>query len=241
MDETEFDDVEVQRILQRATEQQEAAERRSLARGAGTSLDALRKIAGEVGIEPRFVDAAAREVALRRDHLPAGEFMGVPDELRVQRVLPEKVDDDEWVRIVDDLRATYGMTGHVSQYGRVREWQSGTSSTSGGTGSVIHLRLEETEAGTALTLSQNIRSQTQLPKVLGGTFGGLGVAFLALLPVVDSVPAVLAFAGLNVLAGVGILFGGMNWAGRWASRRMERFQATADRVELVAGMSERGS
>ena len=239
MDETEFDDVEVQRILERAAEQQEAAERRSLARGAGTSLNSLRKIAGEVGIEPRFVDAAAREVALRRDQQPAREFMGVPDELRVQRVLPEKVDDEEWVRIVDDLRATYGMAGHVSHYGRVREWQSGTSSASGAA-SVIHLRLEDTDDGTALSLSQNIRQQTQLPKVLGGTFGGLGVAFLALLPVVDSVPALLAFAGLNVLAGAGILFGGMNWAGRWASRRLERFQASADRVELVAGPSERG-
>lgn len=238
MDQAEFDDVEVQRILKRASEQQQASERRDLARGAGTSLTSLREIAGEVGIEPRFVDAAAREVALRRDHAPAKEFMGVPDELRIQRVLPEKVDDDEWIRIVDDLRASYGITGHVSHYGRVREWQSGASSTSG-SGSVIHLRLEETDDGTALTLSQNIRSQTQLPKVLGGTFGALGVTFLALIPAMSAVVPPLLFAGGNILAGAGILLGGMNWTGRWARRRMERFHATADRIELMAGTTER--
>ncbi len=238
MSQAEFDDVEVQRILKRASEQQQASERRELARGAGTSLSSLREIAEEVGIEPRFVDAAAREVALRRDHRPAKEFMGVPDELRIQRVLPDKVDDDEWIRIVDDLRATFGTAGHVSHYGRVREWQSGASSTSGGDYS-IHLRLEETEDGTALTLAQNIRNQTQLPKVLGATFGGLGVTFLALIPAMSAVVPPLLFAGGNILAGAGLLLGGMNWTARWARRRMERFEASADRIELLAGTTER--
>ena len=238
MDQVEFDDVEVQRILERAAEQQQAAERRGLTRRSGTSLTSLKDIAQEVGIEPRFVDAAARELALRRDHPVAKEFMGVPEELTIQRVLPERVDDDEWIRIVDDLRATYGITGHVSQYGRVREWQSGAAPNSSA-GSLIHLRLEETEDGTALTLTQSIRNQTALPKVLGATFVSLGVTFAALLPVLGVTAAGLTFAGLNVVAGGGILVGGMGWVGRWARRRMERFQSTADRIELMAGTTER--
>lgn len=239
MDQAEFDEVEVQRILKRAAEQQQAAERRSFIRGTGTSLTSLRDIAEEVGIDSRFVDAAAREVALRRDHPPAKEFMGVPDELRVQRVLPETIDDDEWIRIVDDLRATYGMTGHVSQYGRIREWQSSPSSSNGAT-SLIHLRLEDTEDGTALNLSQNIRQQTMLPKVLGATFAGAGVTFLALTALASSTLPALTFSVVNLVAGAATFFGGMNWTGRWAQRRLERFQATADRIELMAGTTERG-
>ena len=233
----EFDYVEVQRILELALEQQRRSERKALVTGGGTSLPALREIASEVGIDPRFVESAAREVARRRDTpVTKTNRMGVPDEVRADRVIPHRIDDDEWIRIVEELRTTFGVAGTVSQYGRVREWHSSASSHANA--SVAHLRLEEVDGGTAITLHQKTVAQTQLPLVLGATFATIGVTFAALLPVIGLTAGGLAFAGVNALSGAGIYAGGMGWASRWAGKRTELFERILDRIELLAGATE---
>lgn len=239
MSDEEFDDVEVQRILERALDQQKSAERRALVKGTGTSLPELRTIASEVGIDPRFIDSAAREVVVRRGAPPAKERFGVPDLLRADRVIPEEIDDEEWMRIVEEMRAAFGMTGVVSSYARVREWHSGTSSAK--EASIIQLRVETTDAGTAITLSQNTRQQTLLPTVLGMTFGAVAVTFAALVPFIGASTSAAAFIGVNALGGAGIFAGGMGWVGRWARSRGELFERLLDRIELIAGTAERGT
>lgn len=238
MSDFEFDDVEVQRILGRAAEHQQKAERQALMRRGGTSLTTLREIASEVGIDPRYVDSAAHEVALRRNGEPETTRLGVPRKVESRRVLADSVDAGEWGRVVEDLRHTFDTPGAVSEFGRVREWHSGTGASS--TTAHVHLRLEESEHGTDVSISQSMKPHLELPSVLGGVFAAVGVCFLGMLPVVDAPLAAAAFSAVNVLAGLGTYLGGMGWAGRKARQQQERMDALLDRVELLAGSSERG-
>lgn len=237
MSDFEFDDVEVQRILERAAEHQQKAERRTLARRGGTSLTTLKEIASEVGIDPRYVDSAAHEVALRKELQPETTRLGVPRKVESRRVLADAVDDGEWARIVDDLRDTFDRTGAVSEFGQIREWHSGTGTSSAS--ALVHLRLEDGEHGTTVSVSQSMKPYLELPSVLGAVFATIGVCFLGLLPVVDSPMALAAFAGVNVLTGLGTYVGGMGWAGRRARQQQERIDALLDRIELLAGSTER--
>jgi hypothetical protein len=237
MSDVEFDDVEVQRILERAAEHQQRAERKALVRRGGTSLTTLREIAAEVGIDPRHVDSAAHEVALRKEVRSDTTRLGVPRTVASRRVLTDEVDDTEWARIVDDVRRTFDRPGVVSEFGRVREWHSGTASSS--SAAVVHLKLEEGEQGTTVSVSQSMKPYLDLPAALGATFGAIGVCLLGLLPVVDAPLALAAFAAANVATGLGVYLGGTGWAGRRARQQEERMEALLDRVELLAGSSER--
>jgi hypothetical protein len=235
MNDPVFDDVEVQRILERAADQQQKAERTRLVGPGRTSLATIREIATEVGIDPRYVESAAQEVTLRRDHKPEETRLGIPRSASAHRVLAHRVDEAEWGRIVDHLQRTFDTPGVVSEFGKVREWHSGTRP--GGT--VVHFKLDEGEVGTTASISQNLKQFLDLPTALGTVFATLGVGLLALLPIVDSQATLGLLSGLNVLAAGGIYFGGMSWVGRIAQRRQERIEAALDRVELLAASTER--
>lgn len=235
MNDPHFDDVDVQKILERAADKQKKAERRELLRPGGTSLQTLREVAAEVGIDPRYVESAAREISLRRDHAPEETRLGIPRSASAHRVLASRVDDAEWGRIVDDLQRTFGTPGVVSEFGRVREWHSGRNTG----GATVHFKLEEGDGGTTASISQSLKQFLDLPTALGAVFTTIGLGFLAFLPIVDSPGGLALFSAANVLAGGGIYFGGMSWVGRIARRRQEKVEAALDRVELLAGSTER--
>lgn len=236
MSDPHFDDVDVQRILERAADQQRRAERRALLRPGQTSLETIREIAGEVGIDARYVDSAAHEIALRRDRAPEVTRMGIPRTVSADRVITSRVDDGEWARIVDELRRSFDTPGVVSEFGRVREWHSGAGHSS----SLVHLKVEETGVGTTVSMTQNLKQFHDLPTALGAVFATLGVCSLAAVPFVASAGGMALFAAANLLTGGGVYLGGMSWVGRIARRQQEKMDAALDRVELLAGSRERG-
>src|SRR3954465_14331124 len=74
-------DRQIARILHRAAELQEQAVERSglpANRAAGLSLTELKQIAGEVGIDPRYVEAAAAELRAGNEGHEGFYFWGAP-------------------------------------------------------------------------------------------------------------------------------------------------------------------
>lgn len=236
---TRFQDDEIRRILARAAERQEQAERALPAADAGSAagpepgltLAELQEVAGEVGIASTHVQAAAREVRMRTGgevtHYP---FLGIPRETLDHRVVPGAPTEREWERIVEELRREFRVPGVTNTFGDVREWWSSSLSTVGG----VRLRIEPGEDGTEVTLRRSNAHLSQLTHALGWTFAGMAGMFGGIVATGVLEPGAVAAP---------ILFGTLSVAtflvGRVASRQSarkerRRFARILDRIDLIA-------
>lgn len=89
--------------------------------GPGLTLDEVKRAAHAAGIDPVFVEQAALGAG---DDLPPSEpFLGMQTGSRRTRVVPGRVSDAEWGKMVAALRRQLGGTGTQESIGEVREWR----------------------------------------------------------------------------------------------------------------------
>ena len=225
-----FSEDEARRILARASERQEAAERARLGSGQGVSLTELKEIAGEVGIDASHVHAAAGELVLLDDaELPEVKF-GLPTELSEVRMLPGTVSDRQWEQMVGVFREAFGVAGSTTQFGDVREWMSSNVTRNGMN---IQIRLEPGEDGTLVEITQSTQGILGVGVGLAGSFGGMGAVLAGILAIGDFGSRVWLLPAL--LLGLGLASGAGAWlAGRsFVTKRTALFDAVADKVELI--------
>lgn len=131
----EFSRDEIQDIFRRAAERQKNAHRT----GGGLTLDELRRIGEESGLDPAHVEAAAREIE-RGGVVPAKadletpeqltgveHFYGLPATARIAQVLPGRMDDATWRDAVDVMESVFQNEGESTVAGPMREWQLSSS------------------------------------------------------------------------------------------------------------------
>jgi|GEM_PF-764082 len=148
----------LKRTAQLQAEEVEAADENR----SGLSLSELESIAGEAGLDPQFLHRAALEL----EHA-AGKPLGknkTKTHVRVDRVLPSTLTDDEWEEVVFALKrrfesqsydmglgmGSYGK-GTMEQIGRSREWRH--TSLSGVQTTVL---LRPHKKGTNMEISQRV-------------------------------------------------------------------------------------
>lgn len=227
--EAHLTDEETRQIIARAADRQEQAERVPLDSGTGLTLSTLQEVAREAGIDPLYVDAAAREVLLRREAAPAATRLGLPVELRAQRVIPGSVSDAQWERMVTEFREAFRKSGIVSQFGQVREWVSGNEAS----GMPVNIRLEPVDRNTLITLQQPTMTASQLVYAVGGGFSVAAALVGVVFAVGDFAPIILL---LPILFLILALLGSLGaWAAyrAWMPRQEEQFRALLDRAELI--------
>jgi len=225
-----FSEDEARRILARASERQEAAERARLGSGEGVSLTELKEIADEVGIEASHVQAAAGELVLLDGASPPEVRFGLPMELSEVRMLPGTVSDRQWEQMVGVFRETFGLAGMTTHFGDVREWMS-SNVTQGGMN--VRIRLEPGSDGTLFEMSQSTKGILGVGTGLAISFGGMGAVLAGILAVGAVGPRAWVLSGL--LLGLGVFSGLGSWlAGRsFVKKRTGQFDAVADKVELI--------
>jgi hypothetical protein len=166
MTERRFNEAEVAAIFERAAEAQQTGQRQ-LPSGEGMTLAQLQEIGREVGIAPEQVAHAAS--ALDRLGDPTSRrFLGLPIGVGRTIQLDRKLTDEEWERLVVDLRETFDARGVVRQEGSLRQWTNGN----------LQALLEPTATGHRLrlkTIKGDVRS------VLGLSLGMIGVAGAAMI------------------------------------------------------------
>jgi hypothetical protein len=226
-----FTDEEARQILERAADRQETAERAKIESG-DVSLEELKSIASEVGIDPEYVQAAASELVVRDGNAPIGSTLGLPKELRHTRVIPGAVSDAKWEQIVGVFRSTFGLPGIASDFGEVREWISTNSATDN---MPLTIRLEPTEEGTLVTFTQPSRAIRQATAGVAGSFSVV-VTLLAVLWGfgISNGPAIPLVTGLFALAAAGALGAGVIGGRHWVNRQNAKIEAAADKIDLLA-------
>ena len=220
---------EARRIFARAARRQHAAPAAD-----GLSLEDLAEIGREAGLDPALVAAEAAAERLGDGH--RATWHGVPVGVRRARLLPERVSDREWERVVDLLRAEFKMEGTAQQIGTRREWATGASaSSSATTTSAYKVRVEARPDGDLVTVEAPNTHQL-MGYTLGGTMASIALVFLVVGLLLD--PAKLAGMAAGV-AGILALAAGMYGtaglsAKASAARTPDRFEALLDRIDLAS-------
>src|SRR3989442_1325402 len=162
-----YDKDEVQEIVKRATEMEATNKTVS---GAMT-IGGVQALAGEVGVAPEVVRAAAE--SLQTPYVTPGalppnrtnNWVGGPTELLFERVIEGELPESEYATVVEEIRRVLRNAGQVSQFGRSFSWIAAR-------GPAIRRDLEVAvsvrRGQTRVTIQENLN------QLMGAVFGGIG-------------------------------------------------------------------
>lgn len=222
-----YGEAEVVRILERATELQEA--RVDSVPGSGLTLDELAEAAREVGIDPAIVRRVAAELEGEfREATPASRLAGGPLRLRIERKVEGELPPNRFEDVLLLVRRATGDEGVATLTDRTLTWRTG------GAGELARrwVALHGEDGYTVITWEE------KLANLAGALYGGLGLGVGAGLGAGAAAP--LLTAGMTAL-GIGaplVIAGGcLGLARSIYSRTVRRHEATAretiDRIALL--------
>ena len=215
MPERRFDEDEVAKIFERAAETQQGGSK-PLPSGDGMTLAELQQIGKEVGFAPELVAQAARSLE-RAGHSTGRTLLGLP--LRVGRTveLGRKLTDDEWERLVVDLRETFDARGTVKHEGSLRSWVNGN----------LQILLEPSDNG------QRLRMRTMRSASLGYMAAGTSMLFVGAVTLLSKLLNDIALRPMDggvLLLGAGTLLLGALQLIPWAKERRRQMEDIARRI-----------
>lgn len=220
-EERSFDEGEVAEILERATARE--APLAPTARGRqGLTLSQLQEIGSEVGIAPARIAEAARAVASRDLGGAPRTFLGAPRS--VSRVVPieRALDDDEWTRLVVDLRETFGAQGTIRTHGPLRSWSNG------------NLQVHVEPDGERYRVRMHTLKGDAVPLASMGTFFVFMAAMFLLMSILGEADAegvvISALFGVAGLAQLGLVRARLPG---WADERAAQMEGLAERIPLL--------
>src|SRR5438552_7076893 len=223
MAERRYNDKEIAAIFRAAAEEGPQTPQREVARDEGLTLSELQAIGSEVGISSAAVAQAARAVDVRLGGA-SRTFLGLPIGVARTVNLNRRLTDEEWERLVVQLREVFNARGRTRIDGSLRQWTNGT----------LQVLLEPTETGHRLrfgTMHGAARA------AIGAGFATLGVTTIVTLASVVGGYFTEAIPGMALLlfAGVGMIASGALRLPRWARTRQRQIEALAARVALPPG------
>ena len=218
MAERRYNDKEIAAIFRAAAEEGPQSPQREVARDEGLTLAELQAIGSEVGIPSDAVAQAARAVDVRLG-AASRTFLGLPIGVARTVNLHRRLTDEEWERLVVQLREVFNARGRTRSDGSLRQWTNGN----------LQVLLEPTDTGHRLrfgTLHGGARAS------IGAGIAALGVTAAVAISsalggtLVDAIPGIaLLFA-----AGVGLIASGAVRLPRWARLRERQMEALAARI-----------
>lgn len=223
MTDRRFTEAEVASIFERATESAPRAQRQ-LGSGEGMTLAELQSIGREVGIAPDAIARAA--LTLGQGAQPvARTLLGIPIGVGRTVELGRRLTDDEWERIVVDLRETFDARGTVKQDGSLRQWTNGN----------LQALLEPTPTGHRIRLRTVKREASTLMLTGLGLFGA-GATLITAAVLRGAVGDIGMLSSLSFLATSGAVMFGFNALRlpAWARLRQQQMDGVAERVAVIA-------
>jgi hypothetical protein len=226
MSERRYNEAEVAAIFERAAEALETSPQQ-LPSGEGMTLTDIQEIGSQVGFSSEQLARAAKAIELQ-GRPTSREFLGLPIGVGLSIDLGRNLSNEEWERLVADLRETFDARGVVKSDGSLRQWANGN----------LHAFLEPTGTG------QRLRIRTVKGDARGMIIGGL--AMLGVVTVTLMSAAVKGAIGADtgflfsqaVLAtGGAAMFGlGAFRLPRWARLRRRQMEDVAARIAVVASV-----
>ena len=225
MSDRRYSDEEAAAIFARAADTQEVGRRRANS-GAGMTLSELQEIGREAGIAPEAVAHAANSLA-RTPTQTSRHFLGFPIGVGRTIELGRRLSDDEWERLVVDLRETFDARGRITAQGSFRQWTNGN----------LQALLEPTESGHRLRL-KTLKANARMMMI--GGLGALGFAAVSLIGgLLDGAASVdMSSIGTVALVGLAFLGAGAIRLPSWASLRRRQMEEVIARLTATTEQRE---
>ncbi len=216
MDDRRYSDEEIALILRKATET--ASSRLSGREHDGLTLEQLKGIAQEVGIDPTAVESAARALTVHGPSRRRGGLIGAPVTPSCETVVPVDFPPEKLGEAVSIIRRVMGRQGIVEDELGAMEWRA--RDVVGGR----YVSIRPTEGGTRLRAFGNFRDGALALFVAGGFAGS---ALLAALLKTAGAAAVLGLGTAPVAIGAALLSARFVWKrlGEREARALEQVVA----------------
>lgn len=219
MTDRRYDDDEAAEIFRKAAEGPQSLPSQTSGE-VGMTLAELQDIAREAGISPDAVASAARSLEIQ-PRASGRTFLGLPIGVERTVALDRKLSDDEWERLVVQLREIFHARGRVSSTGSFRQWTNGN----------LQVLLEPTAGGQRLRLSTT-KGNAVATMLFGAAMLGIGVvmAIAATMSghLADATTGIAIFAGGGVVT---IANGALRLPG-WARLRERQMEAITTQVAI---------
>lgn len=220
MTDRRYSDDEVAEIFARASETEQQTRRQLPARDNGLTLTELQRIGQEAGIAPDLVAQAAR--SLDQPSQPQTPvFLGLPLGAARTVHLERRMTDEEWERLVVDLRETFSARGVIRSEGSFRSWSNGN----------LQVLLEPDGKG------QRVRFRTIKGNARPFMFTGLALLGASLVTFLSAIASggvtpleALGTVGTMATVGAGFFAYGALPLTRWAKLRREQMDRLAERL-----------
>jgi hypothetical protein len=217
-----YSEEEIGRVLKRVAEMQQRTRQRT---GAGLTLEELRELAAEAGLDPHLVDAAAREIDAGAEP-DDSNMWGGPFTVTYLRSVDGEISEETWEGMLAELRREFKTTGVTEERGLARQW-----------GTEHHAGSERT----AHLIATKKDGRTELE--VFWTSPVIGVIYLtALLPSIIALPIIFEGIGMEGLAGflvwlmcaIVFVLGARTLVSTVAGKARREVSALADRLEEIA-------
>ena len=222
MSDRRFNEEEVAAILKDAAEAQYSSDR-LLPSPGGLTLAELQSIGRDVGISPEMIQKSAER--FKPAQQPTRKLLGLPLGVAQTVELDRKLTDQEWERIVADLRETFEAQGVVRQQGSLRQWTNGN----------LQALLEPTATG------QRLRMRTLKGNAPGLIGGGIALFTAGTAMLGTAIATGVAHDTGLMMTIVSMMTGGAGIFGAnamrlpgWAQRRQQQMDQIAERAALMA-------
>jgi hypothetical protein len=222
MTDRRYDDDEAAEIFRKAAEGPQSLPSQA-AGEQGMTLAELQDIAREAGISPDAVASAARALEIQ-PRAGGRTFLGLPIGVERSVALSRKLSDDEWERLVVQLREVFHARGNVSTTGSFRQWTNGN----------LQVLLEPTASGQRLRIS-TVRGNAIASMSIGAAMLGLGIV----MAIAATISGHLAEAtmGIAILTGGGaaaLANGALRIPG-WARLRARQMEGITTQLAIETG------
>lgn len=196
-----------------------APDRALPAESGGLTLEELKHIGQEAGIDPARIAQAAASLGARGNAAPTRRSLGMP--VGVSRVvdLPRAPTDREWEQLITHFRTTFETQGRATSSGNLREWSQGN----------LHISVEPTQRGHRLRLS-TLKGDAVPVNAVGFVMTGMSALMGAAVAAAGQPDKALIVAG--VFGGFALVAFGINVIRlpRWARERERQMEAIAERA-----------
>jgi hypothetical protein len=211
-----YSEEEMRAIFERASSAEKEGERPAPAVTGGLTLEQLQSIGEEVGISAALVERAARQLDRPAPAAMVKRLVGLPIGVGRTVELGRRLTDEEWERLVTELRVTFDARGTVRQEGGLRQWTNGN----------LQVFLEPSGSGHRLRLRTVKGNALSMIRMGGAFLVGSGVLALALtlsgkLADKPGGPIMMAVAGA-----VAIVVAALQLP-RWARQRAQQMDSIA--------------
>jgi hypothetical protein len=220
MPDRRYNDDEIAEIFQKASEGPQGASLQRAGDEGGMTLAELKDIGREVGIAPEAVERAAQSLEVRPS-AAVRSLLGLPVGVERTIALDRRLSEEEWERLVVELREVFGARGTVSSSGSFRQWTNGN----------LQALLEPTGNGHRLRIT-TVKGSAGASMVAGATMLGVGAVMGVSAAVAGQLGQVVPIVSMMSLLGAGMIGSTVLRLPSWARLRGRQMESITTRLAL---------